>query len=92
MIVAILLTVFIYLVLQRVEDKRRERAQQPPAAVGSRIGLLFFVAIVCFVGSYLIENMGLTPQDKGAFVEGAQYEQEMFHSIHEPIHVGLPPF
>lgn len=85
MIIAILLTVFVYLILQRVDDTRRERAQKDPASWGSRMGLLFFVGIVCFVGSYLVENMGENQV-------GGSYEHAMIHSIHEPIHVGLPPF
>ena len=92
MILAILLTAIVYLILQRIDDNRKEKNNQPLSSWGSRMGLLFFVAIVCFVITYLFENINLDKNDKNAFVEGGNYEQEMLHSIHEPIHVGLPPF
>ena len=91
MIAAILLTAVVYLVLQRIDDNRRERRNQPPSSWGSRMGLLFFVAIVCFVGTYLIGNMG-PATDNNAFVEGGSYEDSMLGSINENIHVGMPPF
>lgn len=93
MILAILLTTIVYLVLQRIDDNRREKNLQPPASWGSRIGLLFFVAIVCYIGVFLIENMNEEPKNnKSAFIEGGKYEDAMLQSIKEPIHVGLPPF
>jgi hypothetical protein len=92
MIVAILLTAIVYLVLQRIDDNRKEKKGEPPASFGSRMGLLFFVAIVCFIGSYLIGNMGSVTVDNIAFVEGGNYEDHMIRSINEPIHVGFPPF
>ncbi len=92
MIVAVLLTAVVYLVLQRVDDNRKEKMGMPPSSWGSRMGLLFFVAIVCFVGTYLLGNMGSVVTDTAAFVEGANYERSMLSSINEPIHVGLPPF
>ena len=92
MILAILLTAIVYLILQRVDDNRREKQKQPLSSWGSRMGLLFFVAIVCFVITYLFENMNIETNDKTAFVEGGSYERGMLQSIHEPIHVGLPPF
>lgn len=92
MIVTILLTTIAYLVLQRIDDNRREKNNEEPASMGSRIGLLFFVAIVCFIGVFLIGNMNTEPTNTSAFVEGAKYETDMLKSINEPIHTGLPPF
>lgn len=92
MIVTILLTTISYLVLQRIDDNRREKNGQPEASVGARIGLLFFVAIVCFVGVFLVENMNTEPASTAVFVEGGNYESNMLKAIHEPIHTGLPPF
>lgn len=95
MIIAIILTAFVYLVLQRIDDNRRERNGQPPAPWSSRLGLLFFVAIVCFVATFLFENMGAEGAEgssNSAYVEGGGYEDAMLESIREPIHVGLPPF
>jgi hypothetical protein len=92
MILAILSTVVVYLVLQRVDDNRRERKNQPLASWGQRIGLLFFVAIVCFVATYLLENMNEPDTNQSAYVHGGSYEKEMLKSIHEPIHTGMPPF
>lgn len=92
MIAAILLTAISYLVLQRIDDNRRESRNMPLASNGSRIGLLFFVAIVCFILVYLFENMNADTPNSNAFIEGASYEKSMLDTIHEPIHVGLPPF
>lgn len=92
MILVVLLTAIVYLVLQRIDDNRRERQNEPLASRGSRIGLLFFVAIVCFVIVYLFENMSLSSNSTSAYVEGGSYEKGMLDSIREPIHVGLPPF
>jgi amino acid transporter len=92
MILAILLTAIVYLILQRIDDNRKEKNNEPISSWGSRIGLLFFVAIVCFVITYLFENMNPDKNDNFAFVEGGNYEQGMLHSINESIHVGMPPF
>lgn len=94
MILVVLLTAIVYLVLQRIDDNRRERRNEPLASWGSRMGLLFFVAIVCFVIVYLFENMSVGAGTDGmsAYVEGGSYEKGMLDSIREPIHVGLPPF
>jgi hypothetical protein len=92
MIITIILTTIVYLVLQRIDENRREKNNEPPASIGSRIGLLFFVAIVCFIGVYLMENMNSEPKNTAVFVEGGKYETDMLKTIHEPIHTGLPPF
>ena len=92
MIVTILLTTIVYLVLQRIDDNRRERNNMSTASWGARFGLLFFVAIVCFVGVFLIENMYIDQHNNSAFIEGSTYEHGMLKSINEPIHTGFPPF
>lgn len=93
MIVTVLLTAFLYLVLQRIDENRREKNCLPPPSIGSRLGLLFFVAIVCYIVVFLFDSMGAEPvSGKTAYVEGGSYEDAMLRSIKEPVHVGLPPF
>lgn len=92
MILAILSTAIVYLVLQRLDDNKKIKQNQPVSSWPSRIGLLFFVAIVCFIASYFIENMGSDKDNKSAYVDGGKYEDAMIKNIQEPIHTGLPPF
>lgn len=93
MIIAIVLTAFVYLVLQRIDENRREKNCLPPPSIGSRLGLLFFVAIVCYIVVFLFDSMGAEHNPgSAAYVEGGSYEDAMIGSIKSPVHVGLPPF
>lgn len=94
MIVTILLTTIVYLTLQRIDDSRREKNNLPPASWGAKFGLLFFVAIVCFVGIFLISNINSDKEsyEKSLYVDGSNYETNMIQRINEPIHTGMPPF
>lgn len=105
-IVALVISVVAYFILQNIDDHRSKTKNIPPATTAKKVTLFFFILIVVFVATYLFgvsdagqrvvngrfRPMNVATSGGDGYDVSKVNEIHMLKNIREDIHVGSGPF